>query len=319
MEVAPGIHRIETLLGNRLLCLFLLVGDEQILLVDTGLDGTPDAAIVPYVESAGLDPRRIRYVLTTHADFDHMGGNAALRAVAPHALFMCHELDRPMIEDVDWLIEQNYGQFRADHGIDETADAKVWIRANARGIPIDLGLAGGERLRLGTDWAVEILHTPGHTRGHLSIYDPRSSVAVITDSALWHGLVTSEGAPAFPPTYRFVDDYVASTQRLQGLHIHTLLTCHYPVQVGPAVDEFLAETRAYVDRVDAALRDELSSSAAARTTRELIDALGPRLGDWADNTYLVYPLVGHLERLEQYGLVEATRRDDLIAWRWRGA
>jgi glyoxylase-like metal-dependent hydrolase (beta-lactamase superfamily II) len=319
MEVAPGIHRIETPLGNRVLCVFLFAGDEHMLLVDTGLDATPRAAIIPYIEAAGLEVRRMRYVLTTHADFDHMGGNAALREIAPTVIFMCHELDRPMIEDVDRLIAQNYSQFRVDHGIDESDDAKAAIRANARGVPIDLSLAGGERLRLGADWTVEILHTPGHTRGHLSVYDPRSLTAVITDTALWHGLVTAEGAPAFPPTYRFVDAYVASTQRLQGLRINTLLTSHYPVQAGAVVQEFLAETRTYVDRVDAALRDELRRGGAVKTTRELIDALGPRLGEWADNTYLVYPLVGHLERLQHYGPVEATRQDGLVVWRWRTA
>jgi glyoxylase-like metal-dependent hydrolase (beta-lactamase superfamily II) len=319
MEVAPGIHRIETLLGNRLLCLFLLVGGEQILLVDTGLDETPQASIVPYLESVGLSTRHIRYVLTTHADFDHMGGNASLREIAPDAIFLCHELDRPLIEDVERLIEKNYGQFRADHGIDETDESKAWIRASARGIPMDLGLAGGERLRLGTDWTIEILHTPGHTRGHLSIYDPRSHTAVITDTSLWHGLVTADGAPAFPPTYRFVDTYVASTQRLQGLRIDTLLTSHYPLQTGPVVSEFLSETRAYVDRVETALRHELRQSRTARSARDLIDTLGPRLGEWADNTYLVYPLVGHLERLAQYGLVNTTRQDGLIMWRWAEA
>lgn len=316
MEVVPGIHRIETLLGERLNALHLLVGDEHALLIDTGLDATPREAVLPYLEAIGRSPGAIDYVVITHADFDHMGGNAALREIIPAAVFLCHELDRPWIESIERLIEENYGQLRVDHGIDETDASKAFIRANARGVPIDIAVTGGETIRLGADWRVEVLHTPGHTRGHLSIYDARSRTAIITDAALWHGLVTRDGAPAFPPTYRYVDSYRASIQRLQGLPIDTLLTSHYAVQTGPDVAAFLAESRAYADRVEATLRAELAQADAPRTMRDLIAALGPRLGDWADATLLAYPLAGHLERLVQYGLVASDRRGDVVAWRW---
>jgi glyoxylase-like metal-dependent hydrolase (beta-lactamase superfamily II) len=318
MEVASGIHRVETLLGERLLALYLLTGEAHMLLIDTGLDDTPRDAVLPYLQTIGRPPAAIDRVVITHADFDHMGGNAALRETAPAAVFLCHELDRPWIESTDVLIEANYSQFRADHGIDETADSKAFIRANARSVPVDIGVQGGETLQLGPAWRVELLHTPGHTRGHLSIYDPRSRAAIITDTALWHGLVTKAGAPAFPPTYRHVDSYLASIQRLQGLPIETMLTSHYPVLSGPAATAFLAESRAYVERVEAALRDELRRAQGARTMRQLIEALGPRLGEWPDATYLVYPLAGHLDRLVQHRLAVAVRDGDAVAWRWVG-
>ena len=40
--------------------------------------------------------------------------------------------------------------------------------------PVDVGLTGGETLRLGPDWRVEVLALPGHTPGHLGLWDPRS-------------------------------------------------------------------------------------------------------------------------------------------------
>src|ERR671921_1042154 len=54
MEILPGIHRIESDLGERFMCQYLLVGGESTVLVDTGLAGTPGEVIVPYLEGIGL-------------------------------------------------------------------------------------------------------------------------------------------------------------------------------------------------------------------------------------------------------------------------
>ena len=317
MEVAPGLHRIEAPLGERFVCLYLLIGEERALLIDTGVAGTPQAALLPYLATIGVDPRRIAYVLITHADFDHSGGNGDVREMAPDARFLCHELDRPQIESIDRMVVERYGEFAADHGIDESNETKIFMRAQQRDVPIDIGLTGGERIRLGPDWHVDVLHTPGHSRGHLSVYDPRSRSAVIADAALWNAVLTKAGDPAFPPTYRYVDTYIATIHRLQGMPIDTLLTSHYPIARGGGVAEFLGESRAYVDRVDDALRQELARSGDAMTMRELTTALGPRLGMWPDaaGVYLVHPLQGHLERLLGRGAVTADRRDGLVAWR----
>lgn len=318
MEVAPGIHRIETPLGERLVCLYLLLGDEHALLVDTGLDATPREHLMPYLDSLGIGLGKIRHILNTHSDFDHTGGNASMREIVPNAVFMCHELDRSMIENLEWMIEKRYGEFAADHGIDESNETKDWIRANARHVPIDVGLTGGEWLRLGADWRVELMHTPGHSWGHLSVHDPRSRSVIIADTALWNTVPTADGRPAFPPTYRYVDAYLASIHRLQGMSIDTLLTSHYPIYTGPAVDEFLAESRAFTDRLEAALRDELMNVEGAVTLRKLISSLNQRLGAWPDGAEmsLASPLQGHLERLIQHGLAVADRREGWVAWRW---
>ena len=319
MEVAQGIHRIEAPLGDRFVCLYLLVGDDGALIVDTGLDETPRASLVPYLDALHLAPEQIRYVVITHADLDHMGGNASLKALTPNALFLCHDLDRLQIENIDRMIAERYSEFAADHGIDDSAETKAWTRANARGVPIDLSLTGGEKIRLAADWQVEILHTAGHSRGHLSIHDPRSRSLIIADASLWNAVLRKDGTPAFPPTYRYVETYLASIQRFQGMDVDTLLTSHYPVCTGRSVAEFLGESRAFVDRVDAALQSELRRSTVSLTTRELIESLSPRLGQWPDAAAqnLAFPLVGHLEQLDRYGRIAAERRDGRIVWRWR--
>ncbi|MCB0105352.1 MAG: MBL fold metallo-hydrolase [Caldilineaceae bacterium] len=316
MEIAPGLHRIEAPLGDRFVATYLLVGAEDALLIDTGMDDTPRTYIAPYLDAIDVPLAKIRYVLTSHADFDHTAGNASLKELVPGALFLCHALDQPMVEDIDVMIRDRYGEFAADHGIDETDDAKASIRANSRHVPVNLTLQGGETIRLGADWEVQVLHTPGHSRGHLSVYDPRSNSLVICDATLWNAVLRKDGKPAFPPTYRYVDTYLASMNRFRAMQVDRLLTSHYPVYHGAGVAEFLAESRAYVDRVDQALLDALAGASTPPTMRELCTTLGPKLGEWPAEAsiYLVNPFQSHLERLVQYGTVKTGRRDGLMTY-----
>ena len=317
MEIADGIHRIETPLGDRVNCVYLFVGTRSALLFDSAIGPTVISHVKPYLAHVGVEPTQIRYVVNSHCDWDHHGGNGAVRDLAPAAALCCHELDRPLIEDVDLLFARRYDELAAD-GITEPAATRRYVAASTRQVPIDIGLSGGERFCLGSGWAVDLLHTPGHSRGHVSIYDPRSRTAVVGDAVLGNAVLLADGSPAFPPTYRYVDTYLATIQRLQALQPDQLMTAHYPVYRGPDAAAFLGETRAFADQVEAALREELTVAAEPVTMRVLTGRLGPRLGQWPGQAhqFLSQPLLGHLERLEQYGLIHRSRADDRTAYAW---
>jgi glyoxylase-like metal-dependent hydrolase (beta-lactamase superfamily II) len=319
LEIAPGIHRIQTPLGDRFVCLFLLVGEEATLLVDTGVDSTPREHLTPYLDSLDLPSEAVRYVLTSHADFDHTGGNASARELLPGARFICHRLDQSWVEDIDRMIDERYCEFQADHGIGEDEESRNFIRGASRHVPTDMTLVGGERVRLSPQWQVEILHTPGHTRGHLSVYDAESETLIIADAALYNAVLRTDGEPAFPPTYRYLDTYLSTLGCFQAMKVRTLLTSHYPVYSGEEVAEFLGESRAFADRLDGALRKELERASAPRTMKELVDVLAAKSGNWpeATNDYLAFPLCGHLERMVRHRLVETDRREERVTYQWR--
>jgi glyoxylase-like metal-dependent hydrolase (beta-lactamase superfamily II) len=296
-------------LGERFNALYLLTGADRALLVDTGLAADPEGTLVPYLDGLGLPHDRLRYAINTHSDFDHTGGNRSIKSLFPSVVLACGELDRPMIDDLERMIERRYGEFAGPHGLDDTDATKEFIRQNAGDTPVDLGLTGGERIHLGDGWSVEVLHTPGHSWGSVSVWDARSRALVIGDAVLWNAVLLSDGNPAFPPTYRYTSTYLATIQRLQGMDIDLLLTSHYQVQQGSDVAEFLAESRAFVDRVDSELVTELGRG--QRTLMQLTEALGPRLGTWPEGAsqYLCYPLLGNLERLAEFGRVVAEPGD----------
>ena len=314
MEIAPGIHRIETPLGDRFVCLYLLVGSEHALLLDTGIDSTPSEYLAPYLDEIGLAADKVRYVVNSHADFDHVAGNQSTKELLPGALFMCHDLDLAQTEDIELMISDRYGEYAQDHGIVDPDEALAFIRNATRTCPIDFTLTGGESIRLGPDWTLEVWHTPGHSYGHLSLYDPRGHNLIIADATLYNAVLRADGQAAFPPTYRYVDTYLASMQRIAATKANFLFTSHYPVYQGADVAQFMAESRVFVDRVDENLIKALQTE---HTLKDLTDLLSPDLGEWPaeSNAYACFSLLGHLERLVLHGRVTTGRRDSLLTYK----
>lgn len=316
MEIAPGIHRISCVFGSkRVVFVHLLIGDSASMLVDTGCAHNPQQDILPYMEKIGFDPAELTYIVISHSDMDHQGGNQPMQAAAPHALIACHNLDKPWIESTEALIAGRYSQFEADHGIGYGDVGKAGIRQDTLSTPVDLTLEGGERFHLGTDWYVEAIHTPGHTWGHLAIYDPRSRLVISGEAAMWNAILDHDWQPAMPPTYCYVDTYLATQDRLMAMNIATLSPAHWPLQEGAAVGEFLRESRNYcllVERKLLALADQRPF-----TLRDAIDTLGPDLGHWPleFNQDFSYGMLGNLDSLTRRGLLSTRRNaDQLIVW-----
>lgn len=107
--------------------------------------------ILAEVEAAGLT---IKYILNTHAHFDHIMANGPLVAAlgAPLAL---HPLDLP-------LLRQNGGA------------ALFGLEAPPSPEP-DLLLAEGDTISFG-NYTLHVLYTPGHTPGHVSFYEARAKI-----------------------------------------------------------------------------------------------------------------------------------------------
>lgn len=319
MEVANRIHRIEAPLGDRIVCIYVLVGDEHVLIVDTGLANTPAESILPYLKAKEIDIDSSVFVLTSHADNDHNGGNQPLSKALSKPLFLCHTLDQLAIESNEVLISNRYDEWAEGHGMPLSEDIKQWVRDNTKPRPMDIVLQGGETLRLGDGWQVKILHTPGHSRGHVTVYDEEQQAAIIADAALWNSIPNTEGKSVLPPTYRYVDLYSATLNRLLNLPISLLLTSHYPVYKGNDAHGFLRESLNYVHGVDETLTQLLKSATSKRTLQQIIQDISPKIGDWPDSAamFLMYPLTGHLERMERVGLVEQSYENGLIHYDWR--
>ena len=138
-----------------------LVGCSQTLegaVIDPGGNAR---AILAAIKEAGL---RVKYVLNTHGHFDHIGANAQI-IQATGATLAAHRLEAPMLTDPARNLGAMLGQL-------------------APGPAASLLLEESDLIEIGTlRW--QVLHTPGHTPGGLSLYEATEK-AVLTGDALFN-------------------------------------------------------------------------------------------------------------------------------------
>ena len=314
MELSPGLHRIECPIGPRYVAIYAIVGSKYTLLVDTGFDDSIRTTVVNYFKEKKLSLDAVKYVINTHSDYDHTGGNKAVRELMPNALICAGERDRAMIENLNSMFSDRYNEFEREHGFPESKDAKDFMMTVAFETNVDIGFAGNERIDLGGRY-IEILHTPGHSWGHVSILDEKSGAIIIGDAVLGNSVLLADGQAAFPPTYRFVEAYRSTIRLLKGYKPSEILTSHYPRYVGQAGIDFLDLSLNYTDLIEQICLDTLKSAGKALTMMELIEISHDRMGVWVDPAYkyLAYPVLGHLEVLESYQKIKRSKNSAGLA------
>ena len=314
MELSPGLHRIECPIGPRYVAIYAIVGSKYTLLVDTGFDDSIRTTVVNYFKEKKLSLDAVKYVINTHSDYDHTGGNKAVRELMPNALICAGERDRAMIENLNSMFSDRYNEFEKEHGFPESKDAKDFMMTVAFETNVDIGFAGNERIDLGGRY-IEILHTPGHSWGHVSVLDEKSGAIIIGDAVLGNSVLLADGQAAFPPTYRFVEAYRSTIRLLKGYKPSEILTSHYPRYVGQAGIDFLDLSLNYTDLIEQICLDTLKSAGKALTMMELIELSHDRMGVWVDPAYkyLAYPVLGHLEVLESYQKIKRSKNSAGLA------
>src|SRR5439155_24279882 len=121
------------------------------------------------------------------------------------------------------------------------------------------------------------LHLPGHTLGHLGIWDPRSRAAIIIDAILYDGIYDRAGNKLIPPRYYDAAAQQETIRRIRELDPELLLTAHYPVMGRDEARVWLDEALAFIERLETIVREAVGGGTTDlwELTKLANEQLGP--------------------------------------------
>ena len=202
-----------------------------------------------------LGDRRPSYLFLTHAHFDHVGAASYLKGVWPE-MQICGS--------------ERSGEILARSGAvklirDLNDDARKLIRewgVNAVYEPpfepfnLDRILSPDDTIRLGKEYTVQALSTPGHTWDFMSYWVPEKKILVASEA-----VGTDDGSGEIVTEFLVdYDAYRSSMKRLAGLDPQILCLGHRLILTGPDakrhIKNSLEQASDYVSMVERILMDE---------------------------------------------------------------
>ena len=190
-EVFPTIHRIEVPLPRNPLkavnC-YVIKGPQRHLVIDTGMN-RPEcrAAMEAGLKKLDVDLERTDFFIT-HLHADHMGLVSHLASEASTVYFNRPEADMMARAHNDGGFARKMMSFArfvgfSDQEMHESLLKHPGLRYHAPD-PVDFVLMDeGDRLQIG-EFDFECIHTPGHSPGHLCLYDAEKKLMVCGDHVL---------------------------------------------------------------------------------------------------------------------------------------
>lgn len=161
MEISKGIEMLQLDFEGNVIHPVLIWDEEMVVLIDAGFPGQyADLRIA--LENIGVPISQLKAVILTHQDVDHIGCLPdILKECGDHVRVFAHELDKPYIEGQLPLLKDGHLEHPPKGQVDE-------IVIDGQELPF----CGG----------IRVIHTPGHTPGHISLYLKQSKTLIAGDS-----------------------------------------------------------------------------------------------------------------------------------------
>lgn len=216
MEIASGVYSIAESTGGYVkgayVHAFLIDDGDELTLIDT-LHDVRARAILAQIQAIGKTPSDIKRIILTHGHRSHLGGMRVLKQLSGAPIY-AHEWEADIIS--------------GDRAPQPTTllpvkPVRTWplqvglLFAKHPACPVDQTLRDGERVG-----PLQVIHTPGHTPGHLAFFWPERSVLFAGDALVnW-----PEFGPAWPGFALNQKQVWASVRRMAQLNAQGLALGH---------------------------------------------------------------------------------------------
>lgn len=208
---------------EQVLSLAVLAGKDGAVLVDCGYPGSL-RQLEEALRGCGVALEELAGLVLTHQDDDHMGAAAELKAVYPRLRIYASAEEAPYIEGVRKNLRLQQAEDLQERLPEEQ---RAWgeqfcrrLRA-LRCVPVDVLVHDGDRF----DWGggCEIIATPGHTPGHISLRALDNAYLITGDAAVVENGRLAVANPGFCLNLEAAEQ---SLRRLEQYQCRRYLCCH---------------------------------------------------------------------------------------------
>jgi glyoxylase-like metal-dependent hydrolase (beta-lactamase superfamily II) len=308
VEVAPGLYQLKIPMPGPLeyVLSYLFPSAGGYTLVDPGWPSDEAfAALKTQLAEMHVALADLRRLVITHIHHDHYGLAARVKE-ASGADVLLHERDwqavKPYLDDPDGAVEEMQ-RFLEMHGVPRDEIDAVPVPAQMlrdvimRARP-DRTLQGGEVIE-GDGFRWEVIWTPGHSDGHVCLYERSRQILLSGDHVL--PVITPHIAFRAGPDSNALGDYLQSLEALRPLAVRRVLPAHEFAftNLQQRIDEIEAHHRARLEEMLGVL------AAGPLTAYEVSHHVTWATGDFRDfdfamQGFAVRETVAHLE----YALIE---------------
>jgi glyoxylase-like metal-dependent hydrolase (beta-lactamase superfamily II) len=214
MKIIDNVFVVPSVVANP----YIIVDTDGLTVIDTGLPRS-QKKILAYVAGLGKQAQDVKRIIITHADFDHIGGLAALQRASGARTYASKI-------EADAIAKGKSSREIKATGFSLRRVFFALVRPFMKLTPfqVDETLAEGQTLPvLG---GLRVIETPGHTPGHVSLFAPSVGVLFCGDSMVSddHGLRGSR------PGITWDETRARESERKQAaLGAHIVCSGHGPV------------------------------------------------------------------------------------------
>lgn len=310
--VAPGVERIDThVTGTDMpLAVHAVWSEEGWTIVDTGCVGMIGSGLLRGLETGGR-PARVARAIVTHAHADHFGGNFELLAANPRCTIYAHALDVAWARDPAFHVRDAYDALEPD--VSCPTEIKAWVAALMGPAAPVTAVREGHTFACAGGTSFDVVHLPGHSPGHVGLWDPAHATLILGDALLGDGQRV-DGHVVAIPSYLDVDHYLGSIATVRSLAPTTCLPSHFAPMDARATQAFCDASEAFVRRLDDAVHAHLHHHGPS-TLADVTSAVVPRIAPGVEPSMVAALSVhAHLASGVRSGTLDCTPPTPVRRW-----
>lgn len=201
----------------------LLNDDSEMILIDCGYPG-----FLTLIEECAIknniNLNNLTKLIITHHDFDHMGALAEFKRKYPNIKVMAPKEDIPYIEGNRKSLRLQQAEYIYESLPDEEKpQAEIFHKALAsvENCKVDIALSDGDIIDIAG--GIEVIATPGHMPGHISLYHKESKSMIAGDALV---LEDGELSIALPEYTLDIDEALRSIENISNYDVERIICYH---------------------------------------------------------------------------------------------